>query len=63
LADDGNYNGEFSYLNSDVLQYHPPTRSWSLAYIPLSVGASYNQVNISSLAGFENDLIFKNGFD
>ena len=63
LADDGNYNGAFSYLNSDVLEYHPPTRSWSLAYIPLSVGASFNQVNISSLAGFENDLIFKNGFD
>ena len=63
LSSDGNYNGEFSYLDSYVLQYYPPARSWSIAYTPLSLGSSFNQVNITSLMGFENDLIFKNGFD
>jgi len=63
LSNDSNYNGEFAYLDSDVLQYYPTTRSWSIAYIPLSLGSAFNQVNITSLMGFENDLIFKNGFD
>ena len=63
LSNDGNYNAEFSYRDSYVLQYYPPSRSWSLAYTPLSLGNSFNQLNITSLMGFENDLIFKNGFD
>ncbi len=63
LSNDGNYKGEFNFLNSDVLQYYPPSRNWSLAYTPLSLGNAFNQVNIKSLMGFENDLIFKNSFD
>ncbi|MBL4661657.1 MAG: hypothetical protein JKY19_14960 [Alcanivoracaceae bacterium] len=63
LSNDGNYNGEFSYRDSYVLQYYPPTQSWSIAYTPLSLGSAFNQVNITSLMGFENDLIFKNSFD
>lgn len=37
--------------------------SWSTAYTPLSLGSNYNSVNISSLMAFENDLIFKSGFE
>ena len=50
-------------LKSDILQYYPITRTWSLAYTPLSFGDSYHNVNVTSLMGFENDLIFKNGFE
>jgi len=63
LSDDGNYNNEFNYNDADILQFYPPNNSWSIAYTPLSWGNSFNQVDITSLMGFENDLIFKDGFD
>jgi hypothetical protein len=50
-------------LKSDILQYNPTSRSWDVAYTPLSFGNSYHNVNVTSLMGFENDLIFKNGFE
>ena len=50
-------------LKSDILQYYPTTRSWDVAYTPLSFGNSYHNVNVTSLMGFEDDLIFKHGFE
>lgn len=47
----------------EVFEYYPPTNSWDIAFTPLNLGDSYGNININSLMGFENDLIFKNGFD
>ncbi len=55
--------GGFRVLKSDVLAYYPPTQTWSFAYTPLSFGNAYHNVNVTSLMGFEDDLIYKNGFD
>lgn len=47
----------------EIFEYNPPLDTWAAAYTPLSVGNNYGNINITSLMGFENDLIFKNGFD
>ncbi|MFK8012418.1 MAG: hypothetical protein AB8B80_10280 [Marinicellaceae bacterium] len=45
-----------------IYEYHPPSDSWDVAYTPLGLGNNGGSLNINSLMGFENDLIFKNGF-
>ena len=63
LSSDGNFNNEFNYFDSEVLEYYPATESWGIAYVPISFASAHNQANITSLMGYENDLIFKSGFD
>jgi hypothetical protein len=47
----------------EIFEYDRLSRIWGVAYTPLLFSNALNNVNFTSLMAFENDVIFKNGFE
>ncbi|HHL30936.1 MAG TPA: hypothetical protein ENJ41_00020 [Oceanospirillales bacterium] len=47
----------------EIFEYDRLAGIWGVAYTPLLFSNAQNNVNLNSLMAFENDVIFKNGFE